>query len=75
MATIATMLKERKDQKDLRVDQFAVAMDVPTGTLTAYMHGHRKVGLKNGKKMIKYFRSVGDTEMGDALVDFLLDLS
>lgn len=75
MATIATMLRERISSNMMRTDQFSVAMDVPTGTMTAYINDHRKIGLKNGRKMIRYFRGTGDAEMADAIIDFLLDIS
>ncbi len=75
MAEIAKMLKERRDKKNLRTDQFAVPMDVPATTMTAYINSHRSVGLANGRKMIKYFRSVGDKEMATAITEFLLDSS
>ena len=75
MAEIAEMLKERRDKNELRTDQFAVPMDVPATTMTAYINAHRSIGLMNGRKMIKYFRSIGDDEMADAITEFLLESS
>lgn len=71
MAELVKMIQERQGQ--MSIEEYANRMGIRGATLYRYYSEEREIGLAVLRKLIRFYKDQGDTNMVEALTEYAVE--